>query len=289
MRAIWKGHISFGLINIPVNLYAAEQRSDLTFHMIDSRDYARVRYERVNAETGEEVPWDQVVKGYEYDDGNYVVLKEEELKKVAPKATQTIELESFVSLADIDVVYFDKPYYLEPGKNGAKGYALLREVLRESGKAGIGRVVIRTRQYVAALVPRGEALVLDLLRYPQELRSTEELTLPGKAEAAGVKKQELKMAQTLVESLVVKWDPAQYEDEFRTKLLEWIEQKALTGKVHRAPESAAEDLEAPRTINLLDALKKSLAQAPAGRRAPRSKSPPKRARTTKKVSRKKAG
>src|SRR4051812_24014796 len=155
-RPIWKGHISFGLVNVPVVLHAAERRlGDLSFRMIDSRNSARVRYERVNEETGEEVPWDKIVKGYEYEDGNYVLMSEEELQNASPELTRSIEIEQFVNLDDIDIRYFDRPYVLVPGSKGEKGYVLLREAIKDSGKAGIAKVVIRARQYLAALISQG--------------------------------------------------------------------------------------------------------------------------------------
>jgi len=281
MRPIWKGHISFGLVNVPVTLYPAEQRTDLSFHMLDSRNHARVRYERINADTGEEVPWDQIVKGYQYDDDRFVIVDSEELKRVAPEATRAVEIEAFVELADIDLVYFDKPYYLEPGKKGEKGYALLREVLAETGKAGIARVVIRTRQYIAAMVARGDALVLNLLRYPQELRPVSDLDLPGPAEDLGVSKAELKMARTLVSSMSADWNPDEYHDEYRAALMKWIEERIEAGQLERAPESADFDEDAPAPINMMEALKRSLAES-----APKKKTT---SRKSKKKTTKKAG
>ncbi|HKK52387.1 MAG TPA: Ku protein [Myxococcota bacterium] len=265
MRAIWKGHISFGLVSVPVRLYSAEQKADLQLHLIDSKNYSRIRYERVNAETGEEVPWDRAVKGYEYDDGNYVVLGKDELKQAAPEATRSIDIEEFVDLADIDPLFFDKPYFLEPDGRGAKAYALLREAMRESGRAGIARVVIRTRQYVAAMIPRGDGLVLNLLRYQQELRSIEELDLPGDLEEVGVKKTELKMARDLVKSMSGEWDPASYHDEYRERVMAWIEERIAAGEVEQAPDvqpAAERDELAP--INLMDALKQSLDSGAGG-------------------------
>lgn len=271
MRSIWKGHISFGLVNVPVVLYSAEQRADLQLHLLDSRNFSRVRYERVNAETGEEVPWDQTVKGFEYDDGSYVVIGKDELKQAAPEATQTVEIEQFVDLDEIDPVYFDKPYYLEPSKKGEKGYALLREAMRETGKAGIARVVIRTRQYLAAMAPRGEGLVLNLLRYHQELRDMEELKLPGSLDEVGVKAQELKMARDLVESMSEAWDPAAFHDEYREKLTAWIQKRIESGQIEQAPEAGGPAEEGPAPINLMEALKKSLgenkAKAAGGKKA----------------------
>ena len=265
MRAIWKGHISFGLVSVPVRLYSAEQKADLQLHLIDSKNYSRIRYERVNAETGEEVPWDRAVKGYEYDDGNYVVLGKVELKQAAPEATRSIDIEEFVDLADIDPLFFDKPYFLEPDGRGAKAYALLREAMRESGRAGIARVDIRTRQYVAAMIPRGDGLVLNLLRYQQELRSIEELDLPGDLEEVGVKKTELKMARDLVKSMSGEWDPASYHDEYRERVMAWIEERIAAGEVEQAPDvqpAAERDELAP--INLMDALKQSLDSGAGG-------------------------
>lgn len=258
MRPIWKGHISFGLVNIPVNLFPAERRTDIQLHMIDSRDLSRVRYERVNAETGEEVPWAQVVKGYEYADGNYVVVGEDELKKAAPKQTQTIAIEAFVNLNQIDLVYFDKPYYIAPAKGGEKGYALLREVLRESGRAGIAKVVIRTRQYIAAMVPRGDTLVLNLLRYSQEILPTKNLELPGSLKGVGVSAAEHKLARTLVDSMAAEWKPSEYQDEFRDSLMQWIQKRIKAGDVHEVHEGPTEADDAPAPISIMDALRKSL-------------------------------
>ncbi len=212
-RPVWKGHISFGLVNVPVNLYPAEQRTDLQLHMIDSRDNSRVRYERVNEETGEEVPWDSVVRGFEYSDGNYVILSDEELKRAAPEVTKTIEIQSFVKQDEIDPIFFDTPYYLEAGKAGEKGYVLLRGAMKDSGRVGIAQVVIRTRQYLSALSARGDVLMLDLLRYPQEIRSTKELNVPsGPSKSHGVSAQELKIARTLIDAMAADWKPAEFHD-----------------------------------------------------------------------------
>lgn len=259
MRPIWKGHITFGLVNVPVILYPAEQRADLQLHLIDSSNYSRVRYERVNVETGEEVPWDRIVRGYEFDDGNYVLLSQEEFKMAAPEATKAVEVEAFVNLDEIDLVYFDKPYFLAPGAHGEKGYALLRDVLADTGKAGIARVVIRTRQYIAAMVPRDKVILLNLLRFQQELRSPEDLDLPGESKTVGVTKQELDMAKTLVNSMTAKWKPAAYHDEYRESLMKWIEDKIESGEYKEVYEPGPEeDEEAPAPINLMEALKKSL-------------------------------
>lgn len=284
-RPVWKGHISFGLVNVPVNLYPAEQRTDLQLHMIDSRDNSRVRYERVNEDTGEEVPWDSVVRGFEYSDGNYVILSEEELKRAAPEATKTVEIQSFVKSDEIDPIFFDTPYYLEAGKAGEKGYVLLREAMKDSGRVGIAKVVIRTRQYIAALSARGEVMMLELLRYPQEIRSTKELNVPtGTAKSHGVSAQELKIARTLIDAMAAEWKPNEYHDSYREQLMKWIEKKVASGHMKK-PLELPEEKEEPATgpINFMDVLKKSLEKSAA---KPGRKASPK---TAKKSVRRKAG
>lgn len=261
-RAVWNGHISFGLIQIPVELHSAEKRTDIHFHMVDSRNQARVRYERVNEETGEEVPWDEIVKGYEYEDGRYVLLEDEEFKRVAPEATKTVELSGFVDAAAIEPLYFEKPYYLVPGKKGDKPYMLLRESLRRSGKAGVASVVIRTRQYLALVMPRGPALMLNLLRFAQELRDTNEFRFPeGSLSDYKVTGKEVSMAGQLIESMTEDWEPAHYKDAYRAVLLAFIEKKAKSaGKTGR--RQRAEPEEAPTAsadvIDLMELLKRSM-------------------------------
>ena len=166
-RPIWTGYISFGLVNIPVSLFAAEERNDLSLKMVDSRNNSGIRYERVNEVTGKEVPWDQIVKGYEYKDGQFILLDDATLKSIAPEVTKSIDIENFVLAGEIAPQYFEKPYYLVPTKQSSKAYALLREALKDSNRVAIAKVVIRTRQYVAAISAKEKALVLDLLRFHQ--------------------------------------------------------------------------------------------------------------------------
>ena len=199
-RSIWKGSIAFGLVNIPVSLTGAEERPDIQLHMVDSKNHARIRYERVNADSGEEVPWDRLVKGYEYEEGRFILLSEEELAAVEPKLTKTIEISEFVALKEIDPLLFDKPYYLEPDKRGRKAYALLREAMRKSGKAGISRVVIRTREYLSAMFVREDVLVLMLLRFPQEIKALSKLDLPSSGEKEWQPaKREMELAERLID------------------------------------------------------------------------------------------
>jgi DNA end-binding protein Ku len=275
-RPIWSGTITFGLLNIPVQLMTAERHTDLHFRMLDSRNNAPIRYERVNEETGEEVPWKDIVKAFEYDKGSYVVIEKEDFAKAAPESTESVDIEAFVDPDDIGVEYFEKPYYLVPAKKAEKGYVLLRETLKRLKTAGLARVVIRTREYLALVMPRDEALLLMLLRYPQELVSADEYAFPDKKLSAyRVSPKELEMAETLVKSMVGEWQPDEYRDDFRMRLRKVIEErvKAQEGTV-RAP--AAEETEIPKNaatnvVDFMSLLKKSIdsnKRTPAAERAP---------------------
>jgi DNA end-binding protein Ku len=260
-RSIWKGAIAFGLVNIPVGLTSAESRPDIQLHMVDSKNHARIRYERVNADTGEEVPWDRMVKGYEHDDGKFILLTEEELEAVQPKLTKTIEIEAFVSLDDIDPLLFDKPYYLEPDKRGRKAYALLREALRQTGKAGISKVVIRSREYLSAMFVRDDVLILMLLRFPQEIRSSAKLELPGSREAEfQPKKNEMDLAVRLIDEMTGNWTPDAYHDEYREALMDFIEKKVRSGATVDDVKQGEEKEEAggSNVLDLADYLRRSI-------------------------------
>jgi DNA end-binding protein Ku len=258
-RPIWKGQISFGLVNVPVTLYSAEQKADLSFRLIDSRNSARIRYERVNEATGEEVPWDNIVKGYEYDDGNYVLLSNEELESASAELTKTIEIEQFVDLEAIDPVAFDKPYYLVPGKGGEKGYVLLREAMQQSGRVGIAQVVIRSRGHLAALMPRGNALILDLLRYQQEIRPLDQYDVPaGTLKDYKITKKELELAGQLIDGMTAEWEPDQFEDEYRKAVMALIEKRIKSGETEQVSDVEEAAPEAPRTVNFMDVLKQSV-------------------------------
>lgn len=269
-RPIWNGTISFGLLNVPVRLYSGDRSFDLHFRMLDSRDKKPVRYERVNSETGEEVPWKEVVKGFEYQKGNYVILDEDEIRKAAPDKTETVEIESFVDRESISPIYFDKPYYLVPAKKAEKGYVLLREVLKKTGKIGIARVVIRTRQYLAALMPMEDALVLNLMRFPQELVQPEDFTLPaGSTKNYRITPKEIEMASQLLVSMTAQWNPEDYQDEFRGRLRKIIDQQIAkqSGKKTKAKATAEEIEPADATTNVVDfmaLLKRSLNKKGSG-------------------------
>jgi DNA end-binding protein Ku len=263
-RALWKGSISFGLVNIPVGLYSAEQRDDgLSFAQLDKRSMSPIGYRRYNKTTGEEVPWEEIVRGYEYESGRYVVLTDEDFQRANPKASRTVEILDFVDGSEIEPLYFDKPYYLAPPSGGAaaKGYALLRETLRRTGKVGIARVVIRTREYLGAVIARGSLLVLEVLRYPYEIRSAEDLEVPGEdLEALGVSEKELKMAGMLVDQMVESWEPAKYKDRYRDDLLARIQEKIAAGETESAAdESVEEEPEAGAgVVDIMSLLKRSV-------------------------------
>jgi DNA end-binding protein Ku len=268
-RAIWKGSISFGLVNIPVGLYAAETRNDISFKMLDKKTMSPIHYKRVSEESGKEVPWDETVRGYEFESGQYVVLSDADLKGAAPEATQTIDIVDFVDLEEISPLYFDKPYYLGPDKKGSKAYALLRETLRRTGKVGIAKVVIRTREYLAAVVARGDVLTLELMRYAHELRDPSELDVP--AGKQGVSDREIDMAERLVEGMVSAWDPEKYKDSYRDDLMKMIEKRVEAGQLEKSPEPAAKAEKAPRSnvIDLMALLKQSVEEGgKPGRKAP---------------------
>ena len=266
-QAIWTGHISFGLVNVPVSLHSLEARSnELSLHLVDRRNGAAVRYKRVNEDTGEEVPWDEIVRGYDADAGT-ILLTDEDLEEAQPVATQSMELESFVDASSIDPMAIDKPYILVPAKKGAKAYVLLREAMEKTGTVGIGRVVLRTRQYLAALKVEGDALVLLLLRYHDQLKPLSKFDIPKESvSAVGIKPKELEMATSLVESMTAEWDPTAYRDEYKEKVIARIEEKAKTGEF--APREETEETEKRgEVVDLMAALKKSLggegAKAPA--------------------------
>lgn len=256
-RPVWKGQISFGLVNIPVVLHPAETPEELHFKLIDERTKSRVKYKRVSEQTGEEVPWDRIVKAYERDDGEYIVLSQEDFAQADIEATQTVELLDFVEKDKIEYPYFEKPYYLAPGKKGEKGYVLLRETLKRTGKAGIAKVVIRTKQYLAALLPQDEGIILNLLRYASELRDIHALELPsGDIHSLNITDKEIAMAMHLVESMSSEWEPAKYHDEYRDSLMAWIERKAREGEIVEAPAPKPE----PRgeIIDFMELLKRSV-------------------------------
>jgi DNA end-binding protein Ku len=261
-RAIWKGSISFGLVNIPIALYPATRREELKFRLLRESDLSPVNYKRVAEKDGREVPWDQIVKGYEYEKGKYVVLKDEDFQRVDLEATQTVDIQDFVDQEEIDPMFFYKPYYLEPQKGGDKAYALLRDALKDTNKVGIAKVVIRTRQYLAGVKPEDGALVLELMHFADELADSDKLHVPKKAE---VGKREMNMAKSLIDSMSSKWNPEKYKDDYRQALMEVIEEKVEAGgkEIEEKPRKAPKPT---KVIDLVSVLQKSLEETDAKRK-----------------------
>lgn len=260
-RTLWKGAISFGLVHIPVGLYSAEKRNSFDLTMLDRRSMKPVGFKRYNKETGEDVPWEEIVKGYEYEKDRYVVLTEDDFKRANVEATQTVDILSFVEQDEIEPMYYETPYYLAPDKRGHKGYALLRETLKQTGKVGIANVVIRTRQYVAALIPFRDVILMNTLRYRNELRDTDELDVPSdNLKAVGVNSREVDMARRLVEGMSAAWKPEEHRDTYHEDLLALIEKRVQAGQTEVVPEPSEEE-KRPRkgeVVDLMALLKKSV-------------------------------
>ena len=262
-RAIWKGSISFGLVNIPIALYPATRREELKFRLLRKTDLSPVNYKRVAEKDGKEVPWNEIVKGYEYEKGKYVVLQDDDFQRVDLEATQTVDIQDFVDLQEIDPMFFYKPYYLEPQKGGDKAYALLRDALKDTNKVGVAKVVIKTRQYLAGVKPEDDALVLELMHFADELADPEKLRVPKKLE---VGKREMNMAKSLIGSMTSKWQPEKYKDDYREALMDVIEEKVEAGgkEIEEKPRKAPTPT---KVIDLVSVLQKSLEQTGAKKKA----------------------
>lgn len=267
MRAIWKGAISFGLVNIPISLFSATKREDLRFRQLRKSDLSPVNYKRVAEADGKEVEWADIVKGYEYEKGKFVILSDEDFKRVDIEATQTIDITDFVELEEVNPMYFSKPYYIEAAKGGEKAYVLLRDALRETGKVGISKVVIKTKQYLAAVKPNEEMLVLELMHFADELVDADEFK-HAKAKAAD---KEIKMAKSLIGSMTGPWDPERYKDEYREAMLELIETKVESGG-KQAPKAKAKPKSSGKVIDLVSVLQKSIDQAGGRKKSSAKKS-----------------
>jgi DNA end-binding protein Ku len=249
MRAIWTGAIGFGLVNIPIKIYSATEGSELDLDMLDKKDHSHIKFKRVNENTGKEVAWENIVKGYKLDD-RYIVLTDEDFEKAMPEKTKIIELTEFVQEAEIDGMYYDTPYYLEPEKSGTKAYVLLRDALRKTGKAGFGSFVLRNKENLCLIRALDDVLVLNKIRWAQEIRSTEDLKIP----AGSPKPAEMKMAIELIKSLTGKFDISSYKDTYTDQLLKVIKAKAKGGKQTKSPLRV---VHSPNK-DLLSALKASL-------------------------------
>lgn len=274
-RSFWTGTVSFGLVEIPVALYPAENpEEELKFNLLDKRTMKPVGYERVNKETGEKVAWGDIVRGYEYEKGEFVVVSDAELGKADVEKSKTIDIVGFVETAQIDPVHFVKPYYLAPTKKQSKGYALLHKTLEKSGKCGIAKVVMRTRQHLAALTTRGPAMVIVLLRYADEIRPPSSLDISeADLKALKIGDKELELAERLVDEMTMEWKPERYHDDYREDVLSLIERKAKAGKLEEIEAPHAKPRRRGEVHDLMPLLKRSLEEsarpmrAAAGRRA----------------------
>jgi DNA end-binding protein Ku len=288
-RTLWKGAISFGLVHIPVQLYSAENKHELDLDMLDKRDFAPIGYKRYNKHTGKEVNWDNIVKGYEYEPDQYVVLSDEDLKRANVKATGTIDILTFVNAVELPILHYEQPYYLAPDKGGDKVYALLRETLKRAGKVAIAQVVLRTKQRLAALLPVGDMIVLNTLRYADELRETEQFKLPGSnLKQAGISEKEIQMALSLLEDMTDEWDAAQYHDTYREDVLKMVKKKIKANQTQTVTEPDDESepqRKGAQIIDLMELLKKSV----NSKGAKDGKAPAKKAAKPKKAAAKTAG
>lgn len=273
-RVLWKGAISFGLVHIPIALHSATNETGLNFDWLDKRTMDPVGYKRINKKTGKEIDKENIVKGIEYEDGNYVVLSPEEIAAAYPKTTQTIEIESFVPIESIPFMYLERPYYISPINRGEKVYALLREILRKTGKAGVAKVVIQTKQHLALLIPFGPALVLDLLRWGDEVRTWEDLNLPKEgAKAVGLSDKEIRMGEQLVDDMSGDWNPGEFTDSFKEQIMHLVEEKVKAGDTETVtPIESAESGETAKIYDLSEMLQRSLKGNKSRAGTPRSES-----------------
>ncbi|CAB5103521.1 non-homologous end joining protein Ku [Burkholderia cenocepacia] len=267
-RMIWKGAISFGLVHVPVQLFPATRTVKPSFRMLDKRSMDPIGYRQINKRTGKEVTREDIVRGYEYEKERYVVLTDDEIRAANPESTQTVDILTFVDEDAVSFLYLDTPYYLVPDRKGEKVYALLRDALKDSGKIGIALVVMRDRQHLGALIPVGPMLALDTLRWQEELRPLDELSVPADdAKGAGVTARELGMAKKLIDDMSGKWTPDEYHDTFRDDILELVERKVRAGKIEEIEDRPAQTgRAASNVVDLTELLKRSL-KGGAGARA----------------------
>jgi len=257
-RPLWKGHISFGLVNIPVTLATGDRRDELSFELLDDRDLSPIGYRKINKTTGEEVPADHLARGFRLDDGRVVLVTDEDLQKASPERTQTLEIRSFVGIDEVPPEYFSRPYYLEPTAAGEKGYVLLCEAMKAAKKAAVGAVVLRARQHLALMTPKGPWLLMITMRYPNELRDPKKFEGPKKTpQQLGIREKESQLAQRLIEDMTEPWDPGRYHDQYREELLASIQHRASSGEV-RTVHAAEAGQDQGNVIDLMSLLKRSV-------------------------------
>lgn len=257
-RPIWKGDISFGLVSIPISLLSTEENHDLHFHLLNAKTHSRVRYQRVDENTGKEVAWPDIVKGYEYSKGNYILLNEEAFEKASPELFKTITIEEFVDRNEIDSLYYTKPYYVVPEGKNKKAYVILREALKKTNKVGIAKTILHTKEYLSIVTPHHHALLLFLIHFPEEIRSEEEINVPKEAiKTYKISEKEIKMAIDLIHTMSTSWDPKKYHNEYRRALQKWLDQqKKSLDKTNNKKTTAMQTQEA--VIDFVSLLKESM-------------------------------
>lgn len=259
MRAIWKGDISFGLVTIPVQIVPVEESKELHFHLIDIRDQARIRYKRVNSDTNKEVPWDKIAKGYEYDEGRYIIIDEKAFEKASPDLFKTIDIEEFINLAEIDNLYFDKPYYLVPDSKNQKAYVLLREALKKTKKVGVAKLIIRNKEYLSFIMAHEHSLILNLIRFHGTLRQEDDLKLPVETlKSYKISDRELKMAMGLIDDLTASWKPEKYHDEYHEALAKWLEKRTAELQKTDSKKGVSRRRKQDDVVDFISLLKKSM-------------------------------
>lgn len=282
-RVLWKGAITFGLVLVPVELHTAARRQGLELDMLDRRSMEPIGYKRINKVTGKEVPYEQIVKGYAVEKGQYVVLTDEDFKRANPKATQSVEIFSFIDKEDIPPMYFDAPYYLVPQRTGIKVYALLMQAMEKEGCVALANVVIATKQHLAVVIPDGEKLILNTLRYPDEIRDTSNLNMPD-IKGASIKPAEMNMAQKLIESMRGEWEPGEYHDTYREDIMARIDEKAKAGEINQVTAPEKGEAPKPRSAEVIDLMSLLQNSIPAKGKSSAAAAP----RATKTASRKRA-
>ncbi|MCW8442890.1 Ku protein [Fluoribacter gormanii] len=259
-KSIWKGEISFGLVSIPVSLYSIEEHDELKFHLLDKKTKSRVHYQRISEKSGKEVPWDQVVKGFEFEKDRYIIVDEKKFEKASPDLFKAINIEEFVDFQEIDSLYLMKPYYLIPESKNKKAYVLLRESLKKTNKAGVAKVIIRTKESICLILPHQYALLLYLIHFKDELRDENEMEVPKEDfKNYKISQSEIKMAVTLIDEMTAKWQPEKYHNEYREALQKWLDQqiaKQPAIKANEEPEIAQEN--SADVVDFISLLKESM-------------------------------
>lgn len=259
-KSIWKGEISFGLVSIPVSLVTVEENNELKFHLLDSKTQSRVRYKRVNEETGKEVPWNNIVKGWQYEKDSYLIINEQTFEKASPDLFKTIDIEEFVDLSEIDNLYYSKPYYLQAESKNTKAYVLLRESLKKTNKVGVAKVIIRTKESLSLIIPHDHALLLYLIHFADEIREENEVNIPqDEIKAYKVSDKEIKMAEALIKDMTTPWKPEKYHNEYRETMQKWLDietakLKKSRGKVSKKPAVKNND----SVVDFISLLKESM-------------------------------